>query len=103
MKKTLAILITLFVLIGLNLGISYYTHSKYLDDSFFVGLSVTVIILFFTSKGGLTTRRMDMKVRADINVEQQKFRFSPNLAFFTSLIYTIFSLVITLYIYRDYL
>lgn len=76
-----------------------------MDYSFFVGLAVTIIIWFFTSKGGLTTKNTDMLVQSTtgIKMEHQKFEFSPNLAFITSLIYAIVTFAVMLYQYRSYL
>lgn len=86
MKKLITIFITLLVLTGLSYGITYYTHSKFIDYSFFIGLAVTVIIWFFTSKGGYTSRNLDVSVQGTtgIKVDQQKYEFSPNFAFLTS-------------------
>jgi len=104
-KKAFTIIFTLFVLIGLSIGLSHYVHSRFVDYSFFVGLAVTVVIWFFTSKGGITSRDLDMRVQGTtgIKTEPQKFEFSPNLAFITSLTYTIVTFAAMLYQYRDYL
>ncbi len=105
LKKALTVVITLLVLIGLSFGLSHYIHSKFFDYSFFVGLAVTVVIWFFTSKGGVTSRNIDMTIQGTtgIKAEQQKFEFSPNLVFITSLLYTVVTFVVMLYQYRDYL
>ncbi|WP_026568283.1 hypothetical protein [Bacillus sp. UNC41MFS5] len=104
MKKLITIFITLLVLTGLSYGITYYTHSKFIDYSFFIGLAVTVIIWFFTSKGGYTSRNLDVSVQGTtgIKVDQQKYEFSPNFAFLTSLVYTIINLGAMLFHYRSY-
>ena len=105
MKRLITIAITLLVLLGISFGVAHYTQTKFIDFSFFTGLAVTVIIWFFTSKGGFTSRHTDMQVQGatGIKVEQQKFVFSPNLAFITSLSYTIITFVAMLYHYRSYL
>jgi hypothetical protein len=105
MQRLISILVTLIVLLGLSYGLAYYTHSKFFDYSFFVGLAVTLIILFFTSKGGYASRNLDMTVQgtSGIKMEHQKFEFSPNLAFITSLAYTVITFVAMLYQYRSYL
>ncbi|TDK54071.1 hypothetical protein E2K98_29740 [Bacillus salipaludis] len=96
--------ITLFVLFGLSYGITYYTQTKMIDYSFFIGLAITIIIWFLTSKGGFTSRNLDMTVQGTtgIKAEEQKFEFTPNVLFFTSLSYTIISLVAMLFYYRSY-
>ncbi|NRD79861.1 hypothetical protein HPT25_21220 [Bacillus sp. BRMEA1] len=104
MKRLITVVITFLVLIGLSYGITYCTHTKLIDYSFFIGMSVTVIIWFFTSKGGYTSRNVDMTVQGTtgIKAEQQRYEFSPNVAFFTSLAYTLISLVAMIYQYRSY-
>ncbi|MFK9092599.1 hypothetical protein [Bacillus salipaludis] len=104
MKRLITIILTLLVLLGLSYGITYYTHKKFIDYSFFIGIAFTAIIWFFTSKGGYTSRNVDMTVQGTtgIKAEQQRFEFSPNIAFFTSLAYTLISLVVMLYQYRSY-
>ncbi|MEH7074245.1 hypothetical protein [Neobacillus drentensis] len=97
-------MITLVVLAGLNYVLTYYTHTKFLDYSFFVGMVVTIIIWFFTSKGGYSSRSLDMTVQGStgIKMDAQKYEFSPNIAFLTSLAYTIITLGVMLYQYRSY-
>ncbi len=104
MKRLITIIITLFVLFSLSFGITYFTHTKFIDYSFFIGIVVTAIIWFFTSKGGYTSRNVDMTVQGTtgIKTEQLKNEFSPNVAFFTSLAYTAISLVVMLFQYRNY-
>lgn len=104
MKKIITIVITLLFLIGLSYGITYYTHTKFIDFAFLIGIVVTAIIWFFTSKGGFTSRNLDARVQGTtgIKASEQKYEFSPNVAFFTSLTYTILSLIICIYYYRSY-
>ncbi|MFP5107190.1 hypothetical protein ACSU6B_10510 [Neobacillus sp. C211] len=104
MKRLITIVITFLVLTGLSYGITYYTHTKFIDYSFFIGLASTVIIWFFTSKGGHTSRLLDMSIQATTGtkVDQQKYEFSPNVVFLTSLAYTIINLGVMLYYYRSY-
>jgi hypothetical protein len=104
MKVLINIIITLLVLLGLSFGITYLTHTKFIDYSFVIGMAATVIIWFGTSKGGFTSRHMDMTIQGTtgIRMEGQKFEFSPNLVFFTSLAYTIITLAAMIYHYRSY-
>ncbi|WHY64433.1 hypothetical protein [Neobacillus sp. SuZ13] len=104
MKIILNILITLLVLLGLSFGLTYLTHTKFIDYSFLIGMIGTVIIWFSNSKGGFTSRHMDMTIQGTtgIKMEGQKFEFKPNITFFTSLAYTIITLVVMVYHYRSY-
>lgn len=104
-RKLLTIVITLLVLIGLSLGITYFTHTKFIDYSCFIGLAATAFIWFFTSKGdGFGTRRLDMSIQGStgIRMEERKFEFSPNIVFLTSVAYTIITIAALLFHYRSY-
>lgn len=104
-RKLLTIVITLLVLVGLSFGITYFTHTKFIDFSFFIGLAVTIIIWFFTFKGsGIGSRHLDMSIQGStgIKMESQKLEFSPSLVFFTTLAFTIITLAAMIYGYRSY-
>ncbi len=105
MKNLGTILMTLLVLFGLSFGLTYFTNIKFIDFAFFVGLGVTAMIWFFTSKGGLTTKNTDLLVQSTTGIKmgEQKYEFSPNLAFITSLAYTVITFAAMLYYYRSYL
>jgi hypothetical protein len=105
MKVLINILITFLALLGLSFGITYLTHTKFIDYSFLIGLIATVIIWASNSKGGFTSRLMDMTIQGStgIRMEGQKFEFSPNISFFTSLAYTIITLGAMLFNYRNLL
>ncbi|MDY0395506.1 hypothetical protein ACFSMW_18190 [Virgibacillus halophilus] len=104
MKRVITILITLIVLAGLSYGVTYFTHTKFIDFAFLIGIAVTVIIWFFTSKGGQTTRILDATIQESTGIkgDQEKHEFSPNVAFYTSLIYTIITLAAVIYHYKSY-
>lgn len=104
MKRLLTIFITLVVLMALSDGLAFIAHTAFIDYSFFTGLVVTVIIWFFTSKGGFTSRKSEALIQGTtgIKLERQKYEFSPKSAFFTSLAYTILSLLAVFYQYRSY-
>lgn len=104
-RKLITIVATLFVLIGLGLGVAYLTHTKFIDYSIFIGLAVTVAIGFFSSKGdGFGTRHLDMSIQGStgIRMENKKREFSPNVAFLTSAAYTIITIAATVFYYRSY-
>ncbi|NHC38440.1 hypothetical protein G6549_00560 [Bacillus sp. MM2020_1] len=52
MKRLITIVITFLILTGLSYGITYYTQTKFIDCSFFIGLAVTVFICFLHQKVG---------------------------------------------------
>ncbi|WP_391117158.1 hypothetical protein [Psychrobacillus sp. L3] len=103
-RRLITIFITLLVLLGLSFGITYFTHTKFFDYSFFIGIAVTVCIWFSTSKGGFGSRRLHMSIQGStgIRMENEKFKFSPNIALYTSLAYTIIIIAATICHYRSY-
>lgn len=104
MGKILSIVITLVVILGLNYVVSVYLNAAFIDYSFLVGLIMTLIIGFFTSKGGFTTQNNNMLVQSQTmyKMEVEKLKLTPTYAFYTAIIYTIVSLILTIYIYKDY-
>ncbi|KQL52310.1 hypothetical protein AN964_01290 [Heyndrickxia shackletonii] len=105
MKRIISIFVTLLILLGINYAVAYYTNTKFIDYSFGVGLVFSIIIWFFTSKGGLTSRITDGIVQMEstnFKLKADTYKFSPNAAFFTSLAYTLVAIIITFYYYRQY-
>lgn len=105
MKVIINIVITILVLLGSSFGLAYLTHTRFIDYSFLIGMIASVIIWSSNSKGGFSSRHMDMTIQGTtgIRMEGQKFEFKPNIAFFSSIAYTIITLVVMLYYYRSYL
>lgn len=54
--------------------------------------------------GGLTFRNAELMIQSQtgIKMEKEKYERSPNLAFITSLVYTVISFAVILYEYRSY-
>ena len=104
MKKLITISITLGILLASSYGLTFISNAKFIDFTFFVGLTVSVLIWFFNSKGGFSSRNVDMSVQSTtgIKADIEKFKFYPNVAFFTSVTYTVLSLAATFFYYRNY-
>ncbi|MBD3107422.1 hypothetical protein IEO70_03510 [Bacillus sp. AGMB 02131] len=105
MKQFLTILATLVFLIALNFGISSVTDTHFVDFSFVVGLTVSVLIWYFTSKGGYTAKHADTLAQAETmnwKIKNEKFSFRFNTAFLTAIAYTVVAIGITFYYYKDY-
>ncbi|MBS4174667.1 hypothetical protein [Bacillus sp. FJAT-49736] len=101
----MSIFLTLLALLGINYAVAYLTGSNFIDYSFVVGLVSSIIVWFFTSKGGLTSRLTDAIVQIEstnFKMKSDTYKFSPNTAFFTSVAYTLVAIVITFYYYRKY-
>ncbi|WP_419960295.1 hypothetical protein [Psychrobacillus sp. BM2] len=104
-RKLLTIVMTLLVLTGLSFGVPYFTQSNFIDCSCFIGIGATITIWFFTSKNdGYVTRRLDLSIQGStgIRMEDKRFEFSSNIAFLTSVAYTIITIAAILYHYRSY-
>lgn len=71
-----------------------------------VGLFSSVIIYFFSSKGGITTSIVDLPIKYLLSSEDRKnnhfIQFNINIPFVVAVIYTIISAFISVYAYWDY-
>ena len=104
-KKLLTIIITLLILVGVNLLVSKIAGTHFVDFSFGVGLLISVIISFFTSSGGFTSKYADTTMQANTvnwKMKNEKYKLQPSTALYTSVAYTVLSIVITFYYYKDY-
>ena len=103
-KRALTVIITLLVLLGLSFGVTHFLNKNFFDYAFIVGIVVSIVIWFFTSKGGFISRNAEMMIQSQtgIKLEKQKYEFSPNLAFITSLVYTVVTLAVMVFEYRRY-
>lgn len=105
MKRLITILLTLLLLVGVNYFITVFFPVKFVDYAFVVGMLVSFIIWFFTSKGGVSSTIADSSIAqqtTNFKMEKQAYSFSPNLAFFTALAYTLLSFIMMFIYYRDY-
>ena len=105
LKKVSKIFLTFLSLVSMNFAISNFTHTKFIDFAFAVGLIGCGAIWFFTSKGGITSSYTDSISQAqttNFKMKKEKFSFTPNIPFYTALIYTVVSAVITYIYYKDY-
>ncbi len=105
-KRLINIIVTIFLLIGINFIISLVFNAGFFDYSFLVGILAMVVIKFFNSSGGYTSKQIDMQIQGTtgIRVDQnENKKFYAGSAFYTSLIYTIVSIIILVITYKDYL
>ena len=105
MKRIRSGLITLLVLVGINYIVSKSTNTNFIDFSFGIGLIMSVIIWFFTSKGGFVSKYADVTMQSDTTnwkMRNEEHRFHPNVAFYSAILYTIISIVLTFVYYKDY-
>ncbi|PMC36387.1 hypothetical protein CJ195_16500 [Bacillus sp. UMB0899] len=105
-KKSLNILLTFLILLGLNYLFSYIFDVGFLDYSFLVGIFGMIVIKFFNSSGGYTSKQLDMQIQGEtgIKVDQGEDKvFYPGYAFYTSLAYVILSIIALLVYYREYI
>lgn len=105
MKRLISIFLTLLVLLGINYFLAKSTNTTFIDFSFAVGFILSVLVWFFTSKGGFTSQFADTMIQGqttNFKMKQQRHKFSPNIVFLTTLTYTIVSLIITIIYYWEY-
>jgi hypothetical protein len=68
MKAIINIVITILVLFGLSFALTYLTHTKFIDYSFLIGMIASLIIWASNSKGGFSSRHMDMTIQGTTGI-----------------------------------
>lgn len=104
MKKTLGIFATLIVEGVIVYIVSKFLDWKFIDITFFAGICITLIIGFFSSKGGFSSNRVRLQIQAQtgIKMEEEKFELNMNPIFIGSIIYTVVSLLFVVIGYWKY-
>lgn len=91
-----------FLIIGIiNFALTSWLDASYFDYSVFVGFFATIVIYFFTSTGGYTSRSLDVQIQGSTGLRQEETqsKFNPSYVFFGSLAYFLISLIVTIFIY----
>lgn len=104
MKKLLIVFITIAALAVGNWATAYLLQLAFLDVAIpFAGLALAVIY-FFKSKGGMASRHLDMSIQGQtgIRMEQQAAVSERSYIFIGSIVYLLFAVGFTFYIYREY-
>src|SRR5699024_1338287 len=100
-------IITIIFLESGNFVLSHLTNSHFIDYMFFVGMAVTIFIMFFSSSGKFTTEYTDVVTNKTnkilSNKKEQGFKFKPNIYFLISLLYTVIGLIVGVIFYINYL
>jgi hypothetical protein len=104
MKKIAFSLLTLGIIVFVNWGVSLFFNADFIEYSFFVGLACVILIKFFNSSGGFTTNltRLNIQSYTGIKMDEEKPLFTPSIAFYIAIIYTIISLIVTFIYYKNY-
>ncbi|PLT27875.1 hypothetical protein [Peribacillus deserti] len=103
MKKVIVCISTL-ICIGLVNYLGTFAGISFIDSSFFCGHLSTVIIHFFTSSGGFSSNQVRLQVQAQtgLKVEEERSSFTPSVAYYTAIAYTVVSLAAIIFYYKDY-
>lgn len=106
MKKFTSSFKTLLILVIINFLASNFFKLQFLELSFIVGLLACIIVAFFTSEGGFTTRILDSKVRhfeANDNRHNSYFtKFHMNTPLKVSILYTLVAIIASVVVYWKY-
>ncbi|WP_335870108.1 hypothetical protein [Bacillus sp. 2205SS5-2] len=104
MRKILIFCTTVLFLVLANMGLSQLVDVGFYDLSFLVGLVSVVIIKFFTSSGGFASDsvRLSIQSRTGIKMDREEKTFTPSIAFYTAIGYTIYGFVTIFILYKDY-
>ncbi|MGX9933660.1 hypothetical protein ACW0KB_20960 [Virgibacillus salarius] len=79
------------------------TDTQFIDVMLLVGIVISLIIMFFSSSGGFTTKYTDLVMGNHANDENDNiFKFSPNVPFIVSVAYAFIGLLAILFVYIDY-
>ncbi len=91
-----------FLIIGMvNFLLTMWLDASFFDYSVFVGFFATILIYFFTSSGGYSSRNLDLQVQGSTGIRQEETqkKFYPSNVFSGSLLYFLISLIVTVVIY----
>ncbi|WP_419881638.1 hypothetical protein ACN6MY_19405 [Peribacillus sp. B-H-3] len=106
MKKIFSVFLTLLAFLAINYFVSKAVKGSFIDYSFIVGLLLTVIIKFFTSKGGVSAKMAEGYTQATTTERMEhsnkEYSFSPGAVFYTGIAYTGLSVLVTFIHYRSY-
>ncbi|ALS78500.1 MULTISPECIES: hypothetical protein [Planococcus] len=104
MKKIFIILLTLSTIAFGNWASAFALQLAFLDIAIpFAGLALA-LVYFFKSKGGMTSRRLDMSIQGQtgIRMEQKVHVSERSYIFIGSVLYFVLALGFTFYTYREY-
>jgi Na+/H+ antiporter NhaB len=108
MKKLISMIITLIVLFSINYVLGKILNLEFLELFAMVGVISSIIIGFFSSKGGLTAHYLDVKHKHftfedDTTIsESHKLKLYNNTPFMVSIAYTIIGIIATIIGYAEY-
>lgn len=104
MNNLLVVSITILVLALGNWLAAFFLPLGFLDIAIpFAGLAV-VIVFFFKSKGGMASRHLDMSIQGStgIRMEQPTPVSHRSYVLIGAVLYLLFMVAITFFVYRDY-
>lgn len=103
-KNIIWSIVTIFVLLLITWGVVTFLGAEFIEYTFLTGLIFTAIIWFFNSSGGFgsNSARMSIQSKTGIKMEEEKRTFNPTIVFYTTIGYTIVSLITTFVYYKDY-
>ncbi|MRH43130.1 hypothetical protein GH741_10605 [Aquibacillus halophilus] len=104
LKNIVWSIITFFTILIINWGVAFSLNAEFIEYSFLTGLGVVVIVWFFNSTGGIGSNSVRVKTQAQtgIKVDEEKKSFNPTVAFYTAAVYTLISLILTIFYFKDY-
>lgn len=105
MKNIAIICLTIFVLTLGNLGAAFALQLAFFDIAIPFAILALSIVYFFKSKGGMTSRYLDMSIQGQtgIRMEQQAYVSGRSYILIGSILYFVFILGLTLVVYREYI
>lgn len=104
MKKVLGVFATLIIEGVIVYKLAEFIGWNFIDLTFFAGICFTLIIVFFSSKGGFSSNNTRLQVQAQtgIKIDEEKFEFNMNPIFIGSILYIVLSLLFVVIGYWKY-
>jgi hypothetical protein len=102
--KIISFLFTLIILGLINYGIATITNTGFIEISTFVAFASVIIVYFFSSTGGFTSRSVDLQIQGQtgMKMNQPEGKFAPSYAFFASILYLAGSIIATFIVFKEY-
>ena len=105
MKKFISAFLSIFILLVLNFSLAKFLKLPFLELSFMTGLMSSLVIGFFSSEGGATTKLSDFRFKHLLHKDSRtntNINFHINIPFIVSLLYTLISAIFSLIAYWKY-
>lgn len=102
MKIFIKAIITILILVFLNTLASKVLKVHFLELAMFIGYAAAIMVFFFTTSGGFTSRALDLEIQSKTGLKmvEKKRGLKLTIPFLTSLSYGVLFTIIAFIIYH---